>query len=269
MPSRTRDRRNPNIQWFDPPVALESGRARPAPWSFDPDDGRTLEPELWSVELGLALDRVRSSRVGSAVVDCVRRRTTIYATHGGAYTDPDPFPDEAGVEVSNARVDAAMRDATTIGANALIGLDLVESPVARDGADAWAPYVTLLHELVHAVNITWGNYQVRSLFDPAEARRVGVPSPEEEMALLIDNMHRSERGLWIRRRHDDAGLLLRPGTIPRRRSTGTDVTRSEARVVSRCERRVPVLAARLATLDRRACPYNPFRDRGGSAVAWP
>ncbi|MBX3270369.1 MAG: hypothetical protein KF729_08920 [Sandaracinaceae bacterium] len=269
MPSRLHDRRNPNIQWFDPPVALENGRARSSPWFFDPEEGRSLEPELWSVELGLALDRVASSRVGRAIVDCVRRRTTIYATHGGAYTDPDPFVDQAGVEIPNARLEAAMRDATTIGADALIGIDLIEPAVAQSGAEVWAPYLALLHELVHAVNITWGNYRVRAMFAPTEANRVGAPSPEEEMALLIDNIHRSERGLWIRRRYDSAGPLLRPGTIPRNRSMGIDVTRSEARVVSRCERRVPILAARLAALDRRTCPYNPFRDRGGGASAWP
>jgi hypothetical protein len=118
--------------------------------------------------------------------------------------------------------------------------------------------LSLLHELVHAVNITWGNYQIRSAFTSEEAARFGVASPEEEIAWIIDNMHRSERGMWLRQRYE-GGVLLPPSTTLSSRTTGTELSTSEGRAVSRMRWRVPILSSALEHIDARTCPYNPFR----------
>lgn len=252
MPSRVRCRFNSQIQWFHPPVDSTTGR----PIGGMPQlmDGELVgvDPETWAMELGLTLDRLWASDVGRAVMSCVRRRTTIYATIVDNLTDADPYPDLPG-EIGDGAIAAAREAAATTGARAMIWLGLNAPTTRRAGAVAWAPEASLLHELVHAVNVTWGNFQLHVSFTAADTRRLGVSSPEEEFAWVIDNMHRSERGMWLRGQYE-GGELVAPG----RPLTGR--RESELRVAARCNSRVRMLAARLEQIDARRCPYNPFRE---------
>lgn len=88
-----------------------------------------------------------------------------------------------------------------------------------------------------------------------ERARRGARSPEEEIAVIIDNMHRSERGMWLRTQYDSAPHeYSEPGTT---RLPGRHFV---MQAVGDYHRRVPPLAARLARIEQRRCPYNPFRD---------
>jgi hypothetical protein len=210
------------------------------------------------MEVGFLLDRVHQNPVGRAVVDCVRRRTTIYSSVGAAQTDVDPYEDMAGVMVSNDRIEEAQIDASTVGANAMIMIDIHGRTQTTGGAVLRSPDASLHHELVHAVNVTAGNFALHRAFTGEGIRRFGAPSQEERFVLLIDNMYRSASGMWLRTRHEE-GAMLPPGTPLRSETSGTGLTEVEGRVVSECNRRVSHLARRLEALDERVSPYNPFR----------
>lgn len=261
MAHRVRYHLNGQLQWFHPPLRVDTipgaGRIERRDMHYDPDEGIVgLEPDTWAAEVGLLLDRIWSTNVGRAVIQSVRKRTTIYHTRGGPTTMPDPFEDEAGVDVGNTERDVADIDAETIGARAMILVNIHTLPQSRSGAFAWSRDASLLHELVHAVNITWGNYAIRTSLLGERGRRFG--NAGEEMALVIDNMYRSELRMWLRQGHDHDAPMLPPGTIPA--PMGTGLTTSESRVVARFNTRVPFLAAQLEGLDERVCPYDPFRE---------
>lgn len=173
-------------------------------------------------------------------------------SRGGAQSDVDPWEDRPSDFPAGAEREARRLAATT-GANARIWLD-VGRPIdfsPGGGAEVRAPDSTFVHELVHAVNITWGNYRIHISYPDPERR--GAPSPEEEFAWLIENMYRSERRMWLRHRY--LGERTRaPGT----RSLGASLVERE--VVELCWRKVRPLAQRLARIDARTCPYNPFRE---------
>lgn len=252
MPSRTRCRFNPHIQWFHPPVDSTTGRPIGATPQFMDGELVSVDPDSWALELQLTLDRLWTTDVGRAVMSCVRRRTTIYATIVDNLTDADPYADLPG-EVAEGAIGAARAAASTTGARAMVWIGLNAPVRRRQGAVAWAPEASLLHELVHAVNVTWGNFQLQQAFANRDVQRLGVSSPEEEFAWVIDNMHRSERGMWLRGQYE-GGEMVAPG----RPLTGR--RESELRVASRCNSKVRMLAARLEQIDARRCPYNPFRE---------
>ena len=257
---RVRCNFNPQIQWFHPPLRAHGWGAQPEPSSvdFDAEGAITgLDPETWATEVGFLFDRLCASAVGRALTGAVRLRTTIYPA-GNAQTDADPFEDEPGAFPVEHGEQVA-RDAATTGANARMWFDIHGRTEQAGGTVQSEPVVSLAHELVHAVNITWGNYQVRTFFTEPERQRYGAPTPEEEIAWVIDNMYRSERGLWLRRQYDGTAMLP-PGSVPSARTTGTELSTSEARVVSRMRLRVRMLASALERIDARTCPYNPFRS---------
>lgn len=203
------------------------------------------------MELRFLLERVRRTQVGRAVMDFVRRRTTLYPGDL-AQTEPDLYADnpldlEPGLLPEEARVLAA-----TTGTNALIWFNPSARGVRAGGFAASTPDASLVHELVHAVNITWGTFQDRQ-YSTAEIARRGALSGEEELAWVVDNMYRSERRMWLRGQY--LGHKLEP---PDSRTLPSDSFAMQA--VSRCDWRLRPLASRLEQIDRRTCPYNPFRE---------
>jgi hypothetical protein len=69
---------------------------------------------------------------------------------------------------------------------------------------------------------------------------------------VIDNMHRSETGMWLRQRYDGGGLAP-----PDSRTLSSSSNTFAMHAVSRCNRRLRILAARLESIP---CLYNPFRE---------
>lgn len=246
-PRRVRDRFNPNIQWFEPPIDVDNNRVARDSLTYTDERGiGGVSTDLWGVELRLLLERLAGTRVGRTVMTFVQRRATI---HPGTrcQTQPDPYADnpldhEPGLLPEDARFQA-----TYIGANAMIGFAPTHARYA-EGAATWSPDVSLLHELVHAVTITCGIDQ-HGVYTREEARRRAAPSGEEEVAWVVDNMYRSERGMWLRSLYE--GPLERPGSPLR----GSRLRTFEA--VSYWNRRLRPFAAELERID---VPYNPFRD---------
>lgn len=230
------------IQWFEPPIDIARVMAGGV---------GGIAPDLWGMELRFILERVRRSEVARAVMGLVRRRTTLYPSDVHQ-TEPDPYPDnplhhEPGPSREELRILAR-----TTGTSALIWFNSSARVVRSSGVGASTPDASLVHELVHAVNITWGTFRDRP-FDSAETQRRAALSGEEELAWVIDNMYRSEMRMWLRGQY--LGEKLQP---PNSRSLPSD--HFAVRAVARCNSNLRQLAARLEHLDGQTCPYNPFRE---------
>lgn len=125
-PTRVRHRLNSNLQWFDPPLDLSK-----YPVQLEADSLRLTDegyvgvaPDLWGMHLSTTIERLWTSDVGQAVIECVRRRTTIYPTIGGAQCFPDRYEDNP-LEAARLRNDnQAHAEAFTSGTTALVLIDL-------------------------------------------------------------------------------------------------------------------------------------------------
>lgn len=223
----------------DAPLAQRESPNPPPGW---PDSVRDALYEI-----------VRGSRVGAAVVDSIARRTTLFDGGGGNITNPD------ALEAFDGRLllpSDAYEQARSRGWAAVVYVDTRQ----RLREEARLPHelrFSLLHELVHAVNITQGAYRAWEQYrEPCAREAARAFGPEEAFAWIVENMYRCEVSGIARAQYDDSyGLPF--GVLPTPSNTVSALSAMEIDSVEHARQRLPLFARRLEALQ---VPYNPFRD---------
>ncbi|MFK7991188.1 MAG: hypothetical protein AB8I08_34535 [Sandaracinaceae bacterium] len=207
-----------------------------------------LDPELWAMQLGLLVDRVHQSEIRRVLIEGIRRDTLI--AHG--------TPNSTSVNTFyGAMPTPQFRLAQSTGADAVVFLDLSRRPGPTATGLPSNHAVSLVHELAHALNTTWGGYSVAG-YSTAEQARYDSNAPEETRAWILENMFRVERGVAARRTYL-GDMPLPPGAVPSPRNTGIPLRGRERDAVQHLRTIAPPVASRLTALARDRCPYNPFR----------
>lgn len=200
------------------------------------------------MQLGLLFDRVYRTEVGRVLIDSVRLETTV--VHGERnVTMPDTL--------HGGTTTVMFALARSTGAPGILFLDLRRGARLASTGLPRNHEVSLVHELVHAVHITWGGYAARP-YTPEQIQRYQSNDPEETRAWIVENMFRIERGYIARRTYLGDGPLP-PGEQPTARNTGIPLREVEREAVAHLRRQAPAVAQRLRALPTERCPYNPFR----------
>ncbi len=193
------------------------------------------------------------SNVAQHVIRNIVKRTTIY--DGGNDAAPDSYEPYAGRLITMPTAVYA-RASRGDGWAANVFVDTTQRRRTERGLPR-ALRFSLMHELVHAMNITNGCYRRWTSYEGCETDAAGAHSPEEAFAWMIENMFRYEVSSIGRDRYDDPSGIA---TLPTARSTIPGLTGFEHSAVRFAEARLPRLARGLGALGPNVTPYNPFRD---------
>lgn len=249
MAVRVHARENPQIQWWVPYVDPMRNSNAPMAQRESPEP-----PPRWPDTIVDALSAiVRTSRVGEAVVASITRRTTVFDGGGGNITNPD------ALEAFEGRLllpPDAYEQARSRGWAAVVYVH-TRQRVRNERQLPLGLRFSLLHELVHAVNITQGAFRAWEQYrEPCAADAARAFGPEEGFAWIVENMYRCEVSGIARAQYDNE-YGLPPGVRPTPSNTVRALNAMEIESVAHARERAPLFARRLEALN---VPYNPFRD---------